>query len=257
MRMNLTNKRIVITRPRERAEEFAALLTAEGAEPVFFPVIQISPLSDYACLDDALYNLARYDWLILTSVHGVDAFINRMQTLRLALPKHLHVAAVGIQTALSLSGYGVTVHFVPTEYSAESIVSGLGADVSAKRFLLPQSNLAREALAKQLQSTGGVVDEVVAYHTIQAQPDLSALEALRSGVDVVTFASPSSVKGFADILNAHNLDIHNLPGNPLIACIGQVTASAVKDIGWQVDIEAQEHTIKGLVNAIKEYKNPE
>jgi len=253
MRMNLTNKRIVITRPRERAGEFAALLTAEGAEPVFFPVIQISPLHDHTRLDEALRNLEHYDWLILTSVHGVDAFISRMQRLGLALPNHLRVAAVGIQTAMSLSGYGVTVHFVPTEYSAESIASSLRADASAKRFLLPQSNLARDVLAKQLQSAGGEVDEVVAYHTAQAQPDPFALEVLRSGVDVVTFASPSSVKGFANILDEHNVDIHNLPGNPLIACIGQVTASAVKDIGLQVNIEAQEHTIKGLVAALKEF----
>ena len=255
MRMNLINKRIVITRPRERAEEFAALLTAEGAEPVFFPVIQISPLSDYACLDEALRNLEHYDWLILTSVHGVDAVIGRMQVLGLALPHHVRVAAVGTQTAMSLSKYGVIVHFVPTEYTAESIAGSLQADASSKRFLLPQSNLARDVLAKELRNVGGVVDEVVAYHTMQAQPDPSALEALRSGVDVITFASPSSVKGFADILDEHNVDIHNLPGNPLIACIGQVTTSAVKDAGLQVDIEAQEHTIKGLIEAMKEYNN--
>ena len=106
----------------------------------------------------------------------------------------------------------------------------------------------------EILSSCATVDEVIAYHISTVQPESSAIEALRLGVDVVTFASPSSVNGFVDVLNENDLDIHNFPNNPLIACIGQVTAEAVRDIGLQVHIEAQEHTIKGLVAAMKEYK---
>ncbi len=49
--MNLTNKRILITRPRAQAEEFASTLMAAGAHPIFFPVIQIVPLNDFSDLD--------------------------------------------------------------------------------------------------------------------------------------------------------------------------------------------------------------
>jgi uroporphyrinogen-III synthase len=250
--MNLTNKRIVITRPRERAGEFAELLIAEGAIPIFFPVIQISPLNDYAHFDEALRKLTRYDWLVLTSVHAVDALINRMQMLGLAMPDHLHVAAVGTQTAASLVKYGIKVDFIPTEYTAESIADSLASNASSKCFLLPQSNLSRDTLTIKLRDRGATVDEVIAYHTSIAQPESSAIEALRSGVDIVTFASPSSVNGFVDVLTENNLDIHNLPNNPLIACIGQVTAAAVREVGLKAHIEAREHTIKGLVKAMKE-----
>jgi len=251
--MDLTNKRIVITRPRERAGEFAELLIAEGAIPIFFPVIQISPLNDYTHFDEALRNLVNYDWLVLTSVHAVDALINRMQTLGLAMPNHLHVAAVGTQTASCLARYGIKVDFIPTEYTAESIADSLASDASSKRFLIPQSNLSRDTLTIKLRVAGANVDEVIAYHTSTAQPELSSIESMCSGVDVITFASPSSVNGFVDVLNENNLDIHNLPNNPLIACIGQVTAAAVREVGLQVHIEAQEHTIKGLVAAMKEF----
>jgi uroporphyrinogen-III synthase len=96
------------------------------------------------------------------------------------------------------------------------------------------------------------VDDVIAYHTLKAQPEPQAIQSIQSGVDIITFASPSSVNGFVDVLNENDLDIHNLPNNPLIACIGQVTASAVWDVGLKVHIEGKEHTIKGLVEAIKE-----
>jgi len=249
--MNLKNKRILITRPKERAKEFAELITAEGAQPIFFPVIQISPLNDTSHLDNTLRNIANYDWLIFTSVHAVEAIFTRIQALEIVISNQLHIAVVGTQTEASLTKHGIKADFIPTEYSAESIADDLSKDISSKRVLLPQSNLSRDTLAKSLHSAGAIVDEVIAYHTLKAQPDPEAITSLRSGVDIITFASPSSVSGFVDVLTENNLDIHNLPNNPLIACIGQVTAEATRKIGLDVHIEAKEHTIKGLVEAMK------
>ena len=250
--MDLTHKRILITRPRARTEEFAKALLEEGAQPVFFPVIEIAPLSDFAAFDYALYNLDRYDWLVLTSIHAVESFFNRLKVLGIkGLPKNLHVAAIGPKTAQWLSEHEVQPHFVPVEYSAEAILSGLNGNIAGKRFLLPQSNLAREFLPKELRSAGGSVDEVVAYHTTLVQPDASSLNILRAGVDVITFASPSSVKGFVHILDEYCLNRYNLPGDPLIACIGPVTAMALREAGFLVHVEAKEHTILGLITALK------
>ena len=250
--MNLTHKRILITRPRAQAEEFASALIAERAHPIFFPVIEITPLSDFAVLDAALHSLGQYDWLILTSVHGVNVFFNRLKVLGInGIPQRLRVAAIGAKTALCLSEHGLTADFVPNKYIAEAILPGLGEDISGKRFLLPQSDLAREILAQEIRSAGGIVDEVVAYHTVPTQPQPSALDALRSGMDVVTFASPSSVNGFFDVLCKNGLDIYHLPGNPLIACIGPVTSATAREVGLPVHVEAKEHTITGLVAALK------
>jgi len=250
--MNLAAKRILITRPRAQAEEFAATLMAEGAQPIFFPVIEIIPLDDFSSLDKALHHLDQYDWLILTSVHSVDIFFKRLKFLNIRqIPRHLQVAVIGSKTASHLSEHGVKPNFIPEEYTVEAILSGLKKNISGKRFLLPQSDLARETLAKELRSCGGVVDEIIAYHTKTIHPDLSAMDALRSGVDVITFASPSSVKGFLDILNKYNFKLRDLPGNPLVACIGPVTASAAREAGFIVDIEAKEHTIAGLITALK------
>jgi uroporphyrinogen-III synthase len=252
--MNLTKKRIVITRPRAQAQEFADALLLENAKPLFFPVIEITPLNDFSFLDKAFLDLDQYDWLILTSVHGVDVFFERLKSLDIGhIPQRLQVAAIGAKTASRLSLYGVTPKFIPNEYTAEGSLDGLQENISGKRFLLPQSDLAREVLTREIRSAGGIADEITVYHTKIMSPDLSTMEDLYSGMDVVTFASPSSVKGFIQVLVEHNLDVHHLPGNPLIACIGPVTSAAAREAGLLVDIEAKEHTIDGLISALKQF----
>src|SRR5688572_10923929 len=101
--MNVTNKRILITRPRAQAGKFANSLAAQGAQPVFFPVIEIVPAEDMSALDRALRTLDQYNWLVLTSVHGVDAFFNRLDALGIKrLTPRLRVAAVGPRTARAI-----------------------------------------------------------------------------------------------------------------------------------------------------------
>jgi uroporphyrinogen-III synthase len=227
------------------------MLIAEGAEPIFFPVIEIVPLDDFSELDNALHHLDRYDWLILTSIHSVYALFARLKTLAIRdLPKRLHIAAIGPKTALCLSEYGITPDFVPAEYIAEAIVPRLG-DASGKRFLLPQSDIALHTSADAIRAAGGIPDEIVVYHNIPTKPDPTAIDVLRSGEDVITFASPSSVKGFLSVLSEQGIDAHSLPGNPLIACIGPVTASAAREAGLCVHVEAKEHTIAGLITSLK------
>jgi uroporphyrinogen III methyltransferase / synthase len=249
--MELKGKRVLITRPRVQTEEFARMLIAEGAEPIFFPVIEIVPLDDFSELDHALHHLSRYDWLIFTSIHSVYALFVLWRTLAInPAPKHLQIAAIGPKTALCLAEYGMTPDFFPAEYTAEAVLSGLG-EVTGKRFLLPQSDIARHTLANAIRVAGGIPDEIVVYRNIPAKPDSSAMDALCAGVDVITFASPSSVKGFITVLDEHYVNAHSLPGDPLIACIGPVTASAAREAGLRVDIEAKEHTMAGLVTALK------
>ena len=50
----LLGKKILITRPRERASRFAALLREDGAEPVEVPTIQIVPPDSWEPLDRAV-----------------------------------------------------------------------------------------------------------------------------------------------------------------------------------------------------------
>jgi uroporphyrinogen-III synthase len=249
--MNLIGKRILITRPRKQAEESAAALLAEGAQPILFPVIQITPPDNYSAFDFALQHLEDFDWLILTSVHGVEAFFQRLATLGIKqIPPGLHVAAVGSKTAQSLAVYGALIDYVPDEYLPDAILPGLGKNLQGKRFLFPQSNLARTVLTDQIRSAGGFVTEVIAYRTIASEPDHSEMDELRAGLDVVTFTSPSAVRNFVDIAQKNGLDPFNLKGNPLFVCIGPVTKEAAEEAGFVNLVAASEYTTAGLIEAL-------
>jgi uroporphyrinogen III methyltransferase / synthase len=249
--MNMIGKRVLITRPREQAGEFAAALIAAGAAPVFLPVIEIVPVNDFSTFDHALQSLDQYDWLVLTSIHAVDAFFQRFAVLEIkSIPAQLRVAAVGARTANALSVHGIRVDHVPQEYSAEGVLFGLKENIHNKRFLLPQSNLANRTLADGIRLAGGVVDEVIAYQNVTASLDVHGLEELRAGVDVVTFASPSAVRNFIQLLRENGLDPFNLAGAPLFACIGPVTRKTAEDAGFRNLAEAKEYTTDGLVKLL-------
>ena len=192
-----------------------------------------------------------FDWLILTSVHGVEAFFQRLAAFGIKyIPLGLHVAAVGSKTAQSLSAYGTWIDFVPDEYLPEAILPRLRKNLLGKHYLFPQSNLARTVLADQIRFAGGLVTEVIAYRTISSEPDHSEMEKLRSGLDVITFTSPSAVRNFVDIVQKNGLDPFNLPGNPLFACIGPVTKKAAEEAGLVNLVTATEYTTAGLIEAL-------
>ena len=249
--MKLTGKRVLITRPRAQAEEFASALIAEGAHPIFFPVIQIIPPDDFSALDFAIRNLGQYDWLILTSVHGGEGFFKRLEALGIKrISAHIRVAAVGSRTARCLSERGVWVDHVPDEYIPEAMLPGLGKNIYGKRFLLPQSNLARTALADKIRSAGGRVTEVVAYRNVISEPDVSEINELRAGVDMITFTSPSTVRNFIAVVRKNGFDPLNLPGKPLLACIGPITKKAAEEAGYSCSAVANEYTTTGLIEAL-------
>ncbi len=251
--MDLNGKRILITRPKAQSAGFARRLKDLGAIPVFFPVIVIAPVKVNRALDKALRQLDQYDWLVLTSVNGVQVTWDRLSALEIkALPAHLKVAAIGPKTAAALRSVGISPDFVPDEYVAEAILPGLG-ELSGCRVLLLRADLARQALPQAIRQGGGVAHEFAVYNTVAAQPDPKGLRALRQGVDVVTFTSSSTVRNFISMLRQAGLDPAALPGKPLYACIGPVTAQTAAEEGLPAGLVAGEYTTEGLIKALLEY----
>ena len=237
-------KRILITRPRAQAESFATNLRAAGYEPIFFPVIEIRPIEDNVALERAISKLECYDWLVFTSVNAVDVVLRQLRNS--SLPQ---IAAIGPKTADALQAHGVTPQFVPEEYVAEAILPGLG-DLQGKWVLLPRAEIARKALPEAICKAGGVAHEIAVYKTLPVQPSSEGLDALMSGVDVVTLTSPSTVQNFVSIARQNGLDPVSLPGNPLYACIGPITGQAAREEGLLHLVIAKEYTTEGLIEVI-------
>src|SRR5512138_2273004 len=184
-------KRILVTRARAQAGDFAEKLHAAGFEPIFFPVIEIHPIENNIALERALSKLDCYEWVVFTSVNAVETVFDRFPSIH--WKNGIKVAAIGPKTAEALKARGVDPDFVPQEYVAEAILPGLG-DLRGKWVLLPRAEIARKALPEAIFEAGGVPHEISVYKTLPAQIDMNGLAALKSGVDWITFTSPSTVQ---------------------------------------------------------------
>ena len=241
-------KRILITRSRAQADDFAEKLRSAGFEPIYFPVIEIKPIENNVALERALSKLDCYEWILFTSVNAVDVLFDQFPSLHWG--DTIKVAAVGPRTAEALKGRGVIADFVPQEYVPEAILAGLG-DLIGKWVLLPRAEIARKDLPESISEAGGVSHEVTVYKTLPAQPDPEGFAALRAGVNVITFTSPSTVQNFIALALRNGLDPMRLPNNPLCACIGPITEQAAQEAGLPNVVVAKEYTTDGLLAVLK------
>jgi len=241
---------VLITRPRTQSAPFANALQAAGFTPIFFSVIEIRPMDDYTALDRALAKLDCYDWVVFTSVNGVEAVFDRFSPLLKGEGVGVRFAAIGPKTAEALQSRRVTPDFVPEEYVAEAILPGLG-DLRGKWVLLPRAEIARKALPEAIAKAGGIAHEIAVYQTLPAMPDPDGLAAIRAGVDWLTFTSPSTVHNFVEIVRRASLEPLGLPTAPKVACIGPITESAAREEGFKVDLVAEQYTTEGLIRAMR------
>lgn len=271
----LKGVRVLVGRARHQAGSLSAELRKRGAQILEIPFIEIRKPRSFRPLDSALNNLSTYDWLILTSVNGVDAMWNRIEkamrrspTSRLpwrsgpsgprwrggsqALAPGLRVAAIGPATRKALEQRGIKVDAMPKEYVAESVVRSLKRKVKGKRVLLVRAKVARDVIPRELRKAGAHVDVVEAYETVVPESSRRRLQAALKNPNqrpnVVTFTSSSTVRNFVELLGTRQKA--RLLDGVQTASIGPVTSATLREFGLSVDIAAREFTIPGLVAAI-------
>jgi uroporphyrinogen III methyltransferase/synthase len=274
---SLWAKRVVNTRSAGQASELDALLRERGVFPLSYPCIDIVPPSDPAGLDRALEDLSegRFDWLVFTSANAVravaDAYSRRTDRRRrsdsllemtsgaLVRPAvgpdgtRILVAAVGPGTARAVRlGLALEVDLEPGVYEAETLAGEL-LSRRPERVLLPLSEQARDVLPQALKTVGVDVATVAAYRTVTGTGGVDLPRLLRHGeVDAVMFTSPSTVDNLAVRLEKEKGEWSDLKG-VCIACIGPVTSRATAEKGLPVQVQPEEHTLRGMVEALETF----
>ncbi|AFZ17444.1 uroporphyrinogen-III C-methyltransferase [Allocoleopsis franciscana] len=261
----LTGKTVLVTRSAGQSSHFSYLLQQEGAEVIEMPALVITPPSSWEELDHAIAQLYNFDWLILTSSNGVEYFFERLHAqgkTNRALGT-VQIAVVGKKTAASLKAHGLEPDFIPPNFVADSLVEHFPEPLEGKSILFPRvESGGRDVLVKQITAQGAEVTEVAAYESgCPAQMAPAAKTALQQQrVDIITFASSKTVKHFVQLLETSLPE--DAPGLPIaqsrlenvcVASIGPQTSITCRQLLGRVDVEAQEYTLEGLIQAIVQW----
>jgi hydroxymethylbilane synthase len=234
---DLKGARVVVTRPRRQAGPLIASLLQRGAEPVPLPAIRIEPIGDTAELDLAINETRRgaFDWCVFTSANAVEVFANRMEALDVQ-PNQLagmRVAAVGRATAAAVADAGLNLTVIPESATAYALAATLRQAMrTGSRVLYPRSATGRDVLPNELKTAGFDVLAIDAYRTLpEPNVDQRVVDRVRRGeVDLITFASPSSVRHVVGLLGPDCAGLNTIP----VVCAGPVTAQAAREAGLLV-----------------------
>ncbi|GAC1644526.1 MAG: hypothetical protein NVS9B11_14930 [Candidatus Dormibacteraceae bacterium] len=220
---------ILVTRPEGPSDTLVQALRQKGYRVHAVPTMQTEPVDFNPQL------LADSDWIVLTSVRGVQSLTS--------LPSGPRYAVVGPETAKALRARGIEPAHIPAHADGADLGETL-PDVEGKRVSLVRASAAATDLPDRLRQRGATVTEVTAYRTVEA-PEASA-EPLRTALmdpDLagVVFASGSAVRGFLELGGSTNL---------AAITIGPHTSATAREHGFKVIAEADTQSVAGLVSAI-------
>jgi len=248
----LFGKRIVVTRARRQAGKLSARLRELGADVIELPTIRIEPPSDLREFAELVQDAHSYDWIVFTSVNGVDGFFEIFFKLYDDAREigGARIAAIGPATAQRVKEFHLQVELQPAEFVAEEIIKEFekAGGVENLRILIARAEKARDLLPKKLSGMGAIVDEAFAYRTVPETHDVTGAQRRFSteGADLITFTSSSTVENFLDLKLPW-------PAGMKVASIGPITSATARARGLSVDVEATRHDLAGLIEAIRKF----
>ncbi|MGK3737234.1 MAG: uroporphyrinogen-III synthase [Bacillariaceae sp.] len=205
---------------RKKIEEDRELMNQ--VDVLEMPCIEHADGCDYESLAPTLLS-QRWDYIAITSPEAAKVLASAWDVIR---NDPLPVVAVGKATEARLRDSDIPVAFVPTKATAKTLAAELElvSGKSSTNVLYPASAKAKTTLQDGLTERGFTVTRLNTYDTITATWGDDEKKS-SDKVQVACFASPSSIKGW----------LKNTQNNTrvLAACIGETSATACKELGWE------------------------
>lgn len=220
---------VAMTREDGKNDKLAECINAlgQGLTPVELPCIEHAHGPDFDRLPETLYSQP-WDYVIVTSPESAKVLSSAWDPQR--RDQAPPVAAVGVATQVALESYGIPVAFTPSIATAVVLAKELPvSDAGPTRILYPASVRAAQTLASGLEARGMLVTRLNTYDTVPAQWTPQQRETARQ-CQIACFASPSAVKSW--LVNVQDSNIDAVVSRPLAACIGETSAKACREHGW-------------------------
>jgi uroporphyrinogen-III synthase len=238
-------KKILISQPKPDTDKspYHDLAVKNNVKIDFRPFIQVEGVSAKEFRQTRI-QILDHGAVIFTSRTAIDHYFRISQEMRLTIPDTMKYFCISEATAFYLQKYII--------YRKRKIFYGNGTltdlvEVMKKhkdeKFLVPLSHIHKQEIPELLEKSGYKYTKAILYRTISS--DLSDLKDVN--YDVLVFFSPSEVKSL----------LQNFPefkqNETAIASFGSSTASAVKDAGLRLDIEAPTPLAPSMTMALEQY----
>ncbi|MCI1881632.1 MAG: uroporphyrinogen-III synthase [Sporolactobacillus sp.] len=249
----LAGKKVLVTRARRQASAMCARIRAYGGIPILLPVLAYRPVPLGMWEKERWFDAVRQaDWLVFTSANGIDAFMHLIKPTK--LPPDARIAAVGKKTADYLRASGLTVDFVPESFSEKGLLEAFRTrQIEAKRVAVPLGSLSHTSWLDRLKEMGIRVDTCLLYETIADRSNAARLADVAGSSDLaaITFASPSAVRFFCELLPDGWW--REAMKRCTVAVIGPATARALTSLGYAPDVTPVHYTAVDLIDTLATY----
>ena len=241
-------KIVLVTRPEGTWPALAARFTGSPIVLQWTPTtIQVDPI-DARPGDDALEDLNRFDWLVVTSGHGSTALTARVGVL----PAGLRVAAVGPATARVLEASGFRPDVVAEEASSSGLAKSLAPLMTGgARVLVVRPEGRDNGLAATLRSAGATVTEAPLYRTVASEHAAALADAaIASRFAGVVFTAPSALRLWHEAAGTRGDALMRALAVVRRVAIGATTAAYLAGAGLPADETAQSPSELAVGDAI-------
>ena len=244
---SLAGRRVLLTRAAEDSQRWALRLAERGVSPEILPCVRSERIDDDATLDRLRDTAHAADWLLFTSVRGVDAIARAIARAGVLLPARLRVAAVGEATAAAARAQLGCVPYVPLGGTSLALGTELlalwGGNSRARRVLVAGAEGGRDDAEQVLEHAGARVTRVNVYRTLPTNPATPRRDLAQEGIDDVLLASPSAVAGL--------LNQARVGGTTRLFTIGPTTSAAAISAGLAVTGESVTPDLDGLMEVMQ------
>ncbi|MDR1367508.1 MAG: uroporphyrinogen-III synthase [Candidatus Accumulibacter sp.] len=216
MKNSLSGKRILVTRPERQAVALGEAIREKGGVPVFFPLLEITPIGDPETLRRVAPRLEEYAIVVFVSPNAVEFGLPALLGDR-AWPAGTQAAAIGPGTEKALARRGVGNVAVPAgPFDSEALLelpAFQKARVEGRKVLIARGDGGRDLLADILTERGAAVECLSCYRR-SAPTNASPLEsALKEGLDALTVSSSEGLRALPKLIAAESFE--RLSGIPL------------------------------------------
>ncbi|KAM6543292.1 hypothetical protein CsatB_007739 [Cannabis sativa] len=244
-----SSPKVVVTRERGKNGKLINALAKHGISCLELPLIQHTKGPDLDRLSAVLSDTT-FDWIVITSPEAGSVFLD---VWKASGTPNVKIAVVGAGTAsifnevLQSSKQSLNVSFMPSKATGKVLASELPKNSNTKcTVLYPASVKASHEIEAGLSNRGFVVTRLNTYSTAPVHDvDQMVLEEALSA-PVVTVASPSAIRAWVNLIPKPDKWSNS------VACIGETTASAAKNLGLRNVFYPTHPGLEGWVDKILE-----